>query len=389
MLEIIKIRKDINWLIDQIKCLIRKEDLSSPLSATEWSSNHSTVTGNAYPKDCFVWYAGNVYKSLTSNNTYPPTNATHWANLGLGHLLLEEQTDWDSTGGRNYLKNKPVNLSDFNNDTNFITAEEATTGTILGDIPVVLGGNRTLGKYTSGQTILSTGWTFEELIRDIALEYVAPVFTSFTIPSLTNIVEVGTTLSGTKTFNWAITQNSGIVETFGIYDNKTDAFLDTGISGNTVDLAIVTNLMNTEGEIQNWKVVGDNTAVGHIGTIDSFPYTVTARYKRWWGACDVEPTDRASALTLPNSGFQTSAVNNFILNTGTTKLKMVVLLPPGRIIDFVYDATNNASITSSYIFSTVNINDANGVPRTYNKYVLSLGSAYNPSAEHVIQTKAI
>lgn len=146
MLELLKIKRDINWLIDQIKCLIRKSDLDSPLSATEWSANHSTITGNPYIVDCFVWFEGKVYKSLINNNIYPPTNATYWANLGLGHLLLEEQTDWNATTGRALLKNKP-NLSQYALDSNVVhkTGNETIAGrktftdniTLLGDSKII------------------------------------------------------------------------------------------------------------------------------------------------------------------------------------------------------------------------------------------------------------
>ena len=108
MLELQKIRKDINWLIEQIKCLMRKEDLTSPLSATEWSANHSVALGNPYILNSFVWFNGHVYKSLIDNNQYPPTNATYWDDLGEGHLLLEEQSDWNATSGRAFIKNKPL-----------------------------------------------------------------------------------------------------------------------------------------------------------------------------------------------------------------------------------------------------------------------------------------
>jgi hypothetical protein len=129
MLELQKIKRDINWLIDQIKCLIRKSDLNSPLSATAWSENHNGPTEEPYDLDCFVWFEGNVYKSLSNGNIYPPTNTTHWANLGLGHLLLEEQTDWNSTTGRSFLKNKP-NLSQYALDSNVVhrTGNETIAG---------------------------------------------------------------------------------------------------------------------------------------------------------------------------------------------------------------------------------------------------------------------
>ena len=72
------------------------------------------------------------------------------------------------------------------------------------DINVVLYGGKTLGKYVNGDTIPCQGWSFERLIRDIATDTTVPVivpptFSNFTV-SNPNIVEVGTTLSGSKSF---------------------------------------------------------------------------------------------------------------------------------------------------------------------------------------------
>ena len=119
MLELIKIRKDINWLIEQIKCLMKKSNLTTPLSATEWSTNHTVVLGNPYIKGSFVWLGGNVYESLVDNNEYPPTNSIYWTNLGEGHLLLEEQSDWDATEGRGFIRNKPL-ITPVNQDNKVI-----------------------------------------------------------------------------------------------------------------------------------------------------------------------------------------------------------------------------------------------------------------------------
>lgn len=119
MLELIKIKKDINWLIEQIKCLMKKSNLTTPLSATEWSTNHTVALGNPYIKGSFVWLEGNVYESLIDNNEYPPTNSTYWTNLGEGHLLLEEQSDWDATEGRGFIRNKPL-ITPVNQDNKVI-----------------------------------------------------------------------------------------------------------------------------------------------------------------------------------------------------------------------------------------------------------------------------
>jgi hypothetical protein len=139
MLELLKIKKDINWLVDQIKCLIRKSDLDSPLSAIEWSTNHSVALGNPYILDCFVWFEGHVYKSLINDNQYPPTNSNYWADLGTGHLLVEESSASGST-----------NLSPTQTATNFtINSDTGTDATIpLGN---GTSAGATLNNYTTSE----------------------------------------------------------------------------------------------------------------------------------------------------------------------------------------------------------------------------------------------
>jgi hypothetical protein len=160
MLEILKIRKDINWLIEQIKCLIRKSDLDCPLAATEWSPNHSVALGNPYILDCFVWFEGHVYKSLIEDNQYPPTNDCYWEDLGEGHLLLEEQSNWNATTGRAFIRNKP-DLSQYALDANVVhkTGNETIDGAKTfnnSQIFIKNAGNTTIGSiYKSGN-----GWRF-------------------------------------------------------------------------------------------------------------------------------------------------------------------------------------------------------------------------------------
>lgn len=116
LLELEKIRKDINILFGYVRCLMAESDETSPLVATEWSSNHSTATGNPYTAGTYVFYNGHVYKCKFDNEGLIPTNTTYWLDLGEGHLLAEEQSDWNATGGRRYILNKPTNTSDFVNN---------------------------------------------------------------------------------------------------------------------------------------------------------------------------------------------------------------------------------------------------------------------------------
>ena len=116
MLELLKLRKDINILFGYIKCLMAESDETSPLVATEWSANHTNATGNPYTAGTYVFYNGHVYKCKFNNDGIIPTNTTYWLDLGEGHLLAEEQSDWNATEGRRFILNKPTNTSNFVND---------------------------------------------------------------------------------------------------------------------------------------------------------------------------------------------------------------------------------------------------------------------------------
>lgn len=138
-----KLKKDINILFGYVRCLMAKSDENCPLVATEWSSNHSTVLGNAYTAGTYVFYNGHVYKCLFNNDGIPPTNTTYWLDLGEGHLLAEEQSDWNATGGRRYIVNKPTNTSDFVNDgedgsSPYVTQDELNNSLPVQDLDSVL-----------------------------------------------------------------------------------------------------------------------------------------------------------------------------------------------------------------------------------------------------------
>lgn len=260
------------------------------------------------------------------------------------------------------------------------------------DIPVVLSGVKTLGKYVSGQTIPAIGKTAQQVITDIALEYVNPVFTSFSV-SQPSTVEVGTTLSGIKTFTWGITVNSGNIPTVDLFDNTAGVTLLAGTPNDgTEPQTIATIQLNGDGSIQSWKAIGNNTLP--VGTINSSNFVVTSRYVRWWAPVAAYPVNagdgvanRAYALALPNSAFKTPGSNTFLLQTGVVQNRFIVLLPPGVTIVSVIDLTNaNTNITPSFILSPITINDAGGTARSYNMYQYTNAIPYTVSANLSITT---
>lgn len=244
----------------------------------------------------------------------------------------------------------------------------------------------TVGGISAG-TVL-TGKTFNDLWEELLVPYVSPAFTSFSVSGQANTVEVGTTLSGSKTFTWAISTGANVQpNTNAIYDITNTSYLATSIpNSGSYNAPINTEQLNSNGATQQWRGEADNT---QSSTFQSSIFTVTGRFYRFYGPNATTPTTSANVRALPSSAFQTSNGMTFILNTGAVLTKFVVALPPGRTINEVIDIDAlNANITSQYILQgTVSVQDAGGTGRLYNIYEMNLGSPYSSNHRHEITTQ--
>jgi hypothetical protein len=255
--------------------------------------------------------------------------------------------------------------------------------TFTGDITFVLSGGKPFGKYTNGQTAHWAGLTAVQAMTDAAIEYINPVFTAFNVSGQSTTVEVGTTLSGTKTFTWSIAANSGTVSTINIVDNNTSTNLVTNTPNDGSQLqSIATIQLNSNGASQSWKLVGNNSSP--TGTFNSGDFNVIGRFYLFQGSVSSSLTNSASVRAL-NQSFYTGA-SSVTLNTGTTNTKFTIALPPGVTITSVTDTDAlGAVITSSYVMqSTIAVIDAGGTGRFYNIYEMNIGAAYSTSHRHVI-----
>lgn len=255
-----------------------------------------------------------------------------------------------------------------------------------GNVTFVLAAGKSFGKYINGQTALWAGLTAVEAILDAAIEYLAPVFSAFSVTGQATTVEVGTTLSGSKTFTWTITLNSGTVATIDIYDNTAAATLLAGTANDGSQAQTITTIqLNANGSTQSWKGIGHDT--GGSGDFNSANFVVTSRFFRFFGPAAASVTNSAQVRALSSSAFQTGA-GAFNLDTGTSLTKFIVALPPGVTIVSVIDLDAlDADITSEYVAQApINVLDAGGTNRAYNIYEMNIGVAYSSSHRHQITT---
>ena len=100
---------------------------SGTLSSTEYDVNHNSSFGNQYVVGDLVWYNGNIYRCIASNDAIIPTNASYWVLVGAGYRQRQTPADWNATTGDSQILNKPsipTATSDLTNDSGFITSED-------------------------------------------------------------------------------------------------------------------------------------------------------------------------------------------------------------------------------------------------------------------------
>jgi hypothetical protein len=244
----------------------------------------------------------------------------------------------------------------------------------------------TVGGIASGTNLGVVAVPIQDILDDMLYPYVSPVFTSFSVSGQATTIEVGTTLSGSKTFTWGITVNSGVVSTIDLYDITGVATLLAGTSNDGTQAQTVTTIqLNSNGATQQWRGIGNNTSP--VSTFNSSTFTVTGRYYRFYAPSSASPANSADVRALATSAFHTGATS-FTFNTGTVETKFVIALPPSVTISTVIDTSAlNAVITSEWILTgTVNVLDAGSTNRAYNIYEMNVGVPYGTSHAFTVTT---
>jgi hypothetical protein len=121
----------INYISSQI--------IAPTLVALPFTTDHLAITNNQYVVGDVVWYLGNVYRCIASNDSLLPTNALYWTNLGAGYPLVQQPADWNATSGNNQILNKPTIptlTSQLTNDVPFLTQDNVVEYPDLASFPV-------------------------------------------------------------------------------------------------------------------------------------------------------------------------------------------------------------------------------------------------------------
>ncbi len=166
----------------------------------------------------------------------------------------------------------------------------------------------TVGGINSGTTI--AGLTWQELMEDLLVPYIAPTFAAFTISGQSTTIEVGDSISGVESFTWTFTNGANVTtSTMDIADLTTPATLYTNIS-NTPPQAhnFTPSIRKTTATSHSWRGSATNT---QSTAFNSSSFTVSWQHKRYWGWCpDSTPSD-AEILAVSDELSTTRAKSAF------------------------------------------------------------------------------
>jgi hypothetical protein len=183
---------------------------------------------------------------------------------------------WENKTIEDILGYEPTSVDDLKIDTG---VDSSITTVTVGGIP-------------SGTDIQDR--TFESLLTDILIAYLYPQFTSqgCNYPST---VEVGTTVSGSGVFTWAISNGTNIVpNSVNIFDVNANDYLVTGLADDgSQTVTLNSQLLNTNNATQVWQISAENTK---SEVVESGNITTTAIYPIFYGVANSQPTANQSLI---------------------------------------------------------------------------------------------
>ena len=139
--------------------------------------------------------------------------------------------------------------------------------------------NVTVGGIPSGTNLY--GRSVTSILEDIFVTYLSPVFSSFSISGQSTVLEVGASLSGSKTFTWA-TSNSSNVQTNSVQikDVTGNVVIASSLTNDGSESVNIGTISNASPMSQAWRAEATNS---NSVAFNSSNFTVTSIYPYFYG----------------------------------------------------------------------------------------------------------
>lgn len=218
----------------------------------------------------------------------------------------------------------------------------------------------TIGGLPSGTNIYN--WRIDSVLEAIVAPYVNPSFASFSSPSLSNTVEVGTIVSGSQTFTWSFNDPGNVQpNSADVYDVTGGAYIGTNLPGSPASVNIGTIQLNSAGSYR-WRGEASNTKGG---TFTSSNFEVDWKNKRYWGFDNDTTYTNADLLALSQefTNNRDKTLNN---QTPTGSQHFFYVYP--AYMGTATITVNGFPSNNAFYEHTINLTNAQGVTQSFLLY---------------------
>jgi len=197
------------------------------------------------------------------------------------------------------------------------------------------------------------GFTSNELLEKILVKYLLPTFSSFSFTGVVSPVEIGTVVSGSKSFTWGFTNSGNVAaSTMCVRDVTSGVTIATNISTTSPQPAnIGTKTFTSCGQTQQWCGSAKNTCTaqfesGSVSVLGLLPY--------FWGVCtcpgaagEGRPANLTPVEITGGTKVLAGSAGSFSITFSSTDDDYLWFAVPASVIDKVcwyVDAINNGAI---------------------------------------------
>lgn len=267
-----------------------------------------SLQGETWVDGDILYLSSSVAGQLTK---VAPTAPNHTIKVGYvqyAHAIQGKiHVDVDTGYSLNNLHNVAITGTTTNKVLGSVTEglwENKTIGDILGyeptsvdDLKIDTGANPSITTVDFGGIPAGTdiqNLTFNSILIDAMIAYLYPQFTAKAC-NYPSTVEVGTTISGSYTFTWAISNGTNIVpNSVNIFDVNANDYLVTGLADDgSQTVTLNSQLLNTNNATQVWQISAENTK---SEVVESGNITTTAIYPIFYGVANSQPTANQSLI---------------------------------------------------------------------------------------------
>lgn len=172
-----------------------------------------------------------------------------------------------------------------------------------------------VGGISAGYVL--TGKSVNQIIQDLLVTYQAPLFTAFAMSGQAQVLEVGSAVTGLKTFTWTATNNANISGGLSIVDlTNSSNVLASGLSNDGSEPGVNVGLVSKSTPSSHvWRILGLNSQGGNF----SRDFSVEWRWRTFSGTGTLPTLNEAGVEALVNSALTTGKNGTFSLAAGGYK----------------------------------------------------------------------